>query len=273
MNRSPDQPNGRTHDARAATTGTLMSSHAPACHRSMEGACREIRLVAHPTGRPGEDLFEVAETSIPDPTEGHFLIRNAYFSVDPYMRPRIGDARAYVAPYTLGEAMSGGAVGRVAVSRHPDFAEGEWVLHMLGWREWALSDGRHVWTVDPAVAPVSTALGVLGIPGFTAYYGLHEIGRPQPGETVFVSGASGAVGSAAGQTAKITGCRIIGCAGSPEKVAWLRELALSGSVRAVLRTIRKSERWAVKRVQGRDDRSSRGSEDRLRTMTPRPTDQ
>lgn len=192
------------------------------------GTCREIRLVERPTGRPGENLFEVAETAIPDPAENRFLIRNAYFSVDPYMRPRIGDARAYVAPYTLGEAMSGGAVGRVVVSRHPDFAEGDWVLHMLGWREWALSDGRHVWKVDPAVAPVSTALGVLGIPGFTAYYGLHEIGRPKPGETVFVSGASGAVGSAAGQIAKIGGCRVIGCGGSPEKVAWLEELGFDG---------------------------------------------
>ena len=206
MNTLPDQPSRREHG----------------------GTCREIRLVAHPTGRPGEDLFEVAETSIPDPTEGHFLIRNAYFSVDPYMRPRIGDTRAYVAPYTLGEAMSGGAVGRVVVSRHPDFVEGDWVLHMLGWREWALSDGRYVWKVDPTVAPVSTALGVLGIPGFTAYYGLHEIGQPQPGETVFVSGASGAVGSAAGQIAKIGGCRVIGCAGSAEKVAWLRELGFDG---------------------------------------------
>jgi len=194
----------------------------------MEGVCREIRLVAHPTGVPGEDLFEVAESAIPDPGEGQLLIRNAYFSVDPYMRPRIGDARAYVAPYTLGEAITGGAVGRVAVSHHPSFAAGDWVLHMLGWREWALSDGKHVWRVDSTVAPVSTALGVLGIPGFTAYHGLHEIGKPQPGETVFVSGASGAVGSAAGQMAKIAGCRVVGCASSAEKVAWLRELGFDG---------------------------------------------
>ena len=140
------------------------------------------------------------------------------------MRPRIGDARSYVAPFTLGEAITGGAVGRVAVSRHPGFAEGDWVLHLIGWREWALSDGSHVWKIDPAVAPVSTALGVLGMPGFTAYFGLHTIGRPEPGETVFVSGASGAVGSAAGQMAKIAGCSVVGSAGSPEKVAWLLEL-------------------------------------------------
>jgi NADPH-dependent curcumin reductase CurA len=195
---------------------------------AVTGVSREIRLVEHPTGAPDEDLFEVAETAIPEPGDGQLLIRNAYFSVDPYMRPRIGDVRAYVAPYTLGEAMSGGAVGRVTVSRHPRFSEGDWVLHLRGWREWALSDGTFVWKIDPGAAPVSASLGVLGIPGFTAYFGLNEIGRPQAGETVFVSGASGAVGSAAGQMAKIAGCRVIGCAGSSEKAAWLRELGFDG---------------------------------------------
>jgi len=190
----------------------------------MEGLSREIRLVEHPTGFPGEDLFEVAEAPITDPAEGQLLIRNAYFSVDPYMRPRTGDARSYIAPFSLGEAMTGGAVGRVAVSRHPGFMEGDWVLHLLGWREWALSDGSHVWKIDPAIAPVSTALGVLGAPGFTAYFGLYEIGRPVSGGTVFVSGASGAVGSAAGQMAKIAGCHVIGSAGSSEKVSWLLDL-------------------------------------------------
>ena len=190
----------------------------------MEGVSREIRLVARPTGLPGVDLFEIAETPIPDPGEGQLLIRNAYFSVDPYMRPRMNDVRSYVAPFTLGETMTGGAVGRIAVSRNPSFGEGEWVLHNLGWREWALSDGSAVRRIDSAVAPISTALGVLGMPGFTAYYGLFEIGRPASGQTVFVSGAAGAVGSAAGQMAKIAGCRVVGSAGSPEKLAWLREL-------------------------------------------------
>ena len=116
----------------------------------MEGVAREIRLVARPQGFPGEDLFEVAETSIPDPADGQLLIRNAYFSVDPYMRPRMNDVRSYVAPYTLGEAMTGGAVGRVAASRHPRYAEGDWVLHQLGWREWALSDGSALRRLDPS---------------------------------------------------------------------------------------------------------------------------
>jgi hypothetical protein len=190
----------------------------------MDGVAREIRLVARPQGFPDEDLFEVAETSIPDPAEGQVLIRNAYFSVDPYMRPRMNDVRSYVAPFTLGEAMTGGAVGRVASSQNPRYAEGDWVLHQLGWREWALSDGSALRTLDPAVAPISTALGVLGMPGFTAWYGLHELGTPTEGETVFVSGAAGAVGSAAGQMARIAGCRVIGSAGSPEKLEWLREL-------------------------------------------------
>jgi NADPH:quinone reductase len=190
----------------------------------MEGVSREIRLVARPRGFPNEDLFEIAETPIRDPGEGQLLVRNAYFSVDPYMRPRMNDVRSYVAPFTLGEAMTGGAVGQVAASRNPAFTEGDWVLHQLGWREWALSDGHGMRKVDTGEAPISTSLGVLGMPGFTAYYGLFELGRPEPGETVFVSGAAGAVGSAAGQMAKIAGCRVLGCAGSAEKIAWLSEI-------------------------------------------------
>jgi NADPH-dependent curcumin reductase CurA len=190
----------------------------------MEGSAREIRLVARPQGFPGEDLFEVADTAIPDPAEGQVLIRNAYFSVDPYMRPRMNDVRSYVAPFTLGEAMTGGAVGRIAVSRNSRYAEGDWVLHQLGWREWALSDGATLRRLDPSAAPISTALGVLGMPGFTAWYGLFVLGEPKEGETILVSGAAGAVGSAAGQMARIAGCRVVGSAGSAEKVAWVREI-------------------------------------------------
>jgi NADPH-dependent curcumin reductase CurA len=190
----------------------------------MEGVSREIRLVARPQGFPAEELFELAETPISEPADGQLLVRNAYLSVDPYMRPRMNDVRSYVAPFTVGEAMTGGAVGRVAASRNPRFQEGDWVVHSAGWREWALSDGHGVRTIDASVAPVSAFLGVLGMPGFTAYHGLFELGRPQEGEAVFVSGAAGAVGSAAGQMAKIAGCRVLGCAGSAEKVAWLREL-------------------------------------------------
>jgi NADPH-dependent curcumin reductase CurA len=195
----------------------------------VERTSREVRLVARPQGVPDAALFEVAEVAVPDPAEGQVLIRNAYFSVDPYMRPRMNDVRSYVAPFTLGEPMTGGAVGQVVASRHARLSEGDWVVHGLGWREWALSDGSGARTVDPELAPVSTALGVLGMPGFTAYYGLFEIGRPQAGETVFVSGAAGAVGSAAGQMAKIAGCRVVGSAGSQTKVAWLSELGFDES--------------------------------------------
>ncbi len=185
---------------------------------------REIRLAARPRGAPVPGDFELAEVELRDPEEGQFLIRNAYMSVDPYMRPRMNDVKSYVPPFQVGEALSGGAVGRVEASRHARWPDGTWVTHRLGWREWALSDGTDVLAVDPELAPVSTALGVLGMPGLTAYVGLLDIGGVAEGETVFVSGAAGAVGSVAGQIAKLRGCRVIGSAGSAEKVAWLRDL-------------------------------------------------
>jgi NADPH-dependent curcumin reductase CurA len=189
---------------------------------------REVRLAARPQGVPVADDFEIAEVDVPDPADGEVLVRNAYVSVDPYMRSRMSDARSYAASYVVGEPMFGGAVGRVEMSRSERFAEGDWVLHGLGWREWALLDGTGMRTIDPAVAPVTTALGVLGMPGFTAWYGLFEIGAPRDGEIVFVSAAAGAVGSAAGQMARIAGCRVIGSAGSPEKLEWLRGLGFEG---------------------------------------------
>ncbi len=192
----------------------------------MDGVSREIRLAARPQGLPDESTFELAETPIPEPGDGEVLVRNAYFSVDPYMRPRMSASRSYSASFELGEPLYGGAVGRVAASRNPGFAEGDWVLHMLGWREWALSDGSAMRTLDPAGGPVSLALGVLGMPGFTAWWGLFQLCAPKEGETVFVSGAAGAVGSAAAQMAKIAGCRVVGSAGSAEKLAWLREIGL-----------------------------------------------
>lgn len=185
---------------------------------------REIRLAARPAGMPVPADFELVEIDVPEPSDGEVLIRNAFVSVDPYMRVRMSDAKSYMPPFQLGEALTGGAVGQVVTSRNDRFTEGTWVVHNLGWREVALSNGRGLFAVDPALAPVSTGLGVLGMPGLTAYVGLLDIGRPKAGETVFVSGAAGAVGSAVGQIAKLKGCRVIGSAGSAEKVAWLREL-------------------------------------------------
>jgi NADPH-dependent curcumin reductase CurA len=192
--------------------------------RDVPVTSREVRLVARPHGRPREADFELAATELPDPQDGQLLIRNRFISVDPYMRARMNETRSYAPSYALGEAMYGGAVGRVEHSENPSWPVGTWVSHLQGWREWALSDGSGLLPVDAELAPISAALGVLGMPGFTAHYGLLELGRPKEGETVFVSGAAGAVGSAVGQIAKLRGCRVIGCAGSREKVAWLREL-------------------------------------------------
>jgi hypothetical protein len=189
---------------------------------------REIRLAARPRGAPVASDFELCETELQDPAEGEVLVRNAFVSVDPYMRGRMNDAKSYVPPFPLGEPMRGGAVGQVVASRNDSWPEGAWILHDLGWREAAILDGRGMRPVDPALAPVSTALGVLGMPGITAYVGIVDIGEVGEGETVFVSAAAGAVGSAAAQLARLRGARVIGSAGTPEKVSWLRELGLDG---------------------------------------------
>ena len=195
----------------------------------MPTTSREIRLAARPRGTPTASDFELAEVEIADPGDGEILVRNAYVSVDPYMRGRMNDAKSYVPPFAVGEPMRGGAVGQVIASRNDRWREGAWVQHDLGWREAAVLDGRGVRAVDPALAPVSTALGVLGMTGFTAYVGIDDVGGVGEGETVFVSGAAGAVGSVAAQLARVRGARAIGSAGTPEKVAWLDELGLDGT--------------------------------------------
>ena len=195
----------------------------------MPTTSREIRLAARPRGTPAASDFELAEVEIPDPGDGEILVRNAYVSVDPYMRGRMNDAKSYVPPFAVGEPMRGGAVGQVIASRNDRWTEGAWVQHDLGWREAAVLDGRGVRPVDPALAPVSTALGVLGMTGFTAYVGIDDIGGVGEGDTVFVSGAAGAVGSVAAQLAHRRGARVIGSAGTADKVAWLDELGLDGT--------------------------------------------
>jgi NADPH-dependent curcumin reductase CurA len=190
---------------------------------------REIRLAARPHGVPVATDFQLAEVELPDPAEGQFLVRNAYVSVDPYMRGRMNETKSYVPPFALGEALRGGAVGRVVASRNDRWPDGAWVQHDLGWREAAVLDGRGARVVDPAVAPVSTALGVLGMTGLTAYVGIVDIGGVGEGDVVFVSGAAGAVGSVAAQLARVRGARVIGSAGTPDKVAWLGELGLDAA--------------------------------------------
>jgi NADPH:quinone reductase len=182
---------------------------------------RQFTLAARPKGFPQEADFRLIETPTPVPKEGELLVRILILSVDPYMRGRMGDAKSYAPPVRLGEVMVGGTVGKVIESRHPDFGAGDIVEGRLGWQEYAVSDGTGLRKIDPGLAPISTALGVLGMPGLTAYFGLLDICRPRPGETVVVSGAAGAVGSLVGQIAKIKGCRAVGIAGSDQKVEWL----------------------------------------------------
>jgi hypothetical protein len=185
---------------------------------------REIRLAARPVGFPKDSDFELAELPIPAPGEGEVLVRNVYMSVDPYMRSRMNDMKSYVPPFQIGEPMTGGAVGQVIESRSDALEAGDWVNSMLGWREYYAADGSSLTKIDPDLAPVPKALGVLGLTGWTAYVGLLDLGQPKEGETVFVSAASGAVGSIVGQLAKLKGCRAIGSAGSVEKVAWAKEV-------------------------------------------------
>jgi len=158
---------------------------------------------------------------VPAPGPGQLLVRTLWLSLDPYMRGRMSDAKSYAAPVEIGQVMVGGAVSRVVASNHPGFAPGDIVEGRTGWQDYALSDGTGLRKVDPSLGPISTAVGVLGMPGMTAYTGLLTIGRPKPGETVAVSAASGAVGSVVGQIAKIKGARVVGIAGGERKCAYL----------------------------------------------------
>ena len=178
---------------------------------------RQILLKSRPDGAPGLDNFELAERPVPEAGEGEVLMRTLYLSLDPYMRGRMSAAKSYAKPAAVGEPMVGGTVGEIVTSRNPKYSAGDVVLGYAGWQDYALSSGAGLRKLDPAAAPVSTALGVLGMPGMTAYVGLTEIGQPKPQETVVVAAASGAVGSVVGQIAKIKGGRAVGIAGGTEK--------------------------------------------------------
>ncbi|MFD3729887.1 NADP-dependent oxidoreductase [Streptomyces sp. NPDC058632] len=185
---------------------------------------REWHLASRPVGWPKPEDFALVEAEVPAPGEGQVLVRNTYLSVDPYMRGRMSAAKSYAAPYPVGEVMQGGAVGEVVASRAEGLAVGDHVLHGLGWREYTLVDAKGAVKVDAQAAPLSTYLGVLGMTGLTAYAGLLRTAAFKEGDTVFVSGAAGAVGSQVGQLAKLKGAaRVIGSAGSDEKVALLLE--------------------------------------------------
>ncbi|PYM38813.1 MAG: NADP-dependent oxidoreductase [Candidatus Rokuibacteriota bacterium] len=178
---------------------------------------RRVLLRRRPVGTPRPDDFEVSESPIPSPHPGEILCRTLYLSIDPYMRGRMNEGRSYARSVELGQVMVGGTVSQVVESRHPGFASGDFVVGYDGWQAYAVSTGAGVRKLDPVQAPISTALGVLGMPGMTAYVGLLDIGQPAPGETVLVSAAAGAVGSVVGQIARIKGCHVVGIAGSKAK--------------------------------------------------------
>lgn len=182
-----------------------------------------IVLASLPTGRPGPENFRIEHVALPSVSDGQVLLRILYLSLDPYMRGRMGAAKSYAAPVEIGQVMEGGTVAEVLESRLPDFRPGDIVLSHSGWQSHAVADGSRLRKLDPAAAPVTTALGVLGMPGFTAYSGLLTIGQPKPGETVVVAAASGPVGSAVGQIARLKGARAVGIAGGAEKCAFVRD--------------------------------------------------
>ena len=183
----------------------------------------QIRLASRPSGWVTEDNFTTTSEAVPDIGDDQLLVRNIFMSVDPYMRGRMNDVKSYVPAFQIGEVLKASVVGVVVASRHENYAEGDYVTGMLGWENFSVSDGTQLRKVNSRSQPLSYHLGVLGMPGMTAYVGLHTIARAKPDDAVFVSAASGAVGSVVGQLAKIHGCQVSGCAGSDEKVAMLTE--------------------------------------------------
>lgn len=181
-----------------------------------------IILASRPVGLPTLDNFRLVPEPVPVPAEGELLLKTLYVSVDPYLRGRMNDTKSYIPPFELDEPISSGIISEVLESRNKNFRKGTYVTGMLAWKEQQLSDGSGLIPVDAEKAPLSTYLGVLGLTGLTAYLGLTEIGKPKKGETLLVSGAAGAVGSVVGQVGKLLGMRVVGLAGSDEKVALLK---------------------------------------------------
>jgi NADPH-dependent curcumin reductase CurA len=189
----------------------------------MSSTNRQIRLAARPRGLPKPSDWELTTEPVPEPGAGEIIVAISHLSIDPAMRGWMNAGASYIEPVEIGAVMRAGAVGRVTASEHPAFAVGDHVYGALGVQEFARSDGRGVIKVDPTLAPLPMYLGTLGMTGLTAYFGLLEVGRLREGDTVVVSGAAGAVGSVAGQIAKLKGCRAIGIAGGPEKCRWIVE--------------------------------------------------
>jgi NADPH-dependent curcumin reductase len=205
-----------------------MSKHGPAS--TSLGENTQILLASRPTGEPTLANFRVAHSVIPLPERGEVLLRTLYLSLDPYMRARMNAGGSYAAPVEVGAVMTGGTVAEVVESRHDDFAAGDVVLAHTGWQTFGVQAGAELRKLNSATAPYSTALGVLGMPGFTAYAGLKEIGRPAAGETVVVAAASGPVGSTVGQLARMAGARVVGIVGGPAKAEYIKQLGFDEAV-------------------------------------------
>ncbi|MCH8817956.1 MAG: NADP-dependent oxidoreductase [Chloroflexi bacterium] len=186
-----------------------------------ENVNRQFILKTRPDGMPRESDFEFVQSAIPEPEHGQVLVKNLWMSIDPYMRGRLRDGPSYAPPVAIGGVLQGEAVCRVVESRLDGFSAGDIVRGHIGWQEYGVLDVTGAHAVDTSLGPISTAVGVLGMPGLTAYFGLLEVNRPQPGDTIVVSAASGAVGAIVGQIGKIMGCRVVGIAGSDEKVAYI----------------------------------------------------
>ena len=178
---------------------------------------RQIILASRPTGAPTAASFEMRQAPLPEPRDGELLLRTIWLSLDPYMRGRMNAGKSYAPPVEVGAVMAGGTITEVMKSNNPKFQPGDVLVGWTGWQEYAIADGRGMRKIDPSAAPISTGVGVLGMPGMTAFVGMRNIGKPKPGETVVVAAASGAVGSLVGQIAKIEGCRAVGIAGGPGK--------------------------------------------------------
>jgi NADPH-dependent curcumin reductase len=198
----------------------------------------QVQLAARPVGDPKPSDFKITTVDLPEVGDGEILCRVIYQSLDPYMRGRMDDSKSYAAPVPIGGVMEAGTVAEVMESKNARFKPGDIVNSRMGWQTHAISDGAGVRVVDPALAPISTAVGILGMPGMTAYVGLLDIGEPKAGETVVVSAASGAVGSAVGQIAKLKGCRVVGVAGAKEKCDFVTgELGLDACVSHYSKTL------------------------------------
>lgn len=203
----------------------------------------QFRLAARPVGMPKRSDWNYVEEPVRQPADNEVLVRALYLSLDPAMRGWMNEGKSYIPPVQIGEVMRAGGVGEVIASQHPGFKAGDHVYGTLGIQEYATVDGKGLTRIDPALAPLPTYLGTLGMPGFTAYFGLLDIGQPKPRETVVVSGAAGAVGTVVGQIAKIKGCRVVGIAGGAEKCAYLvNELGFDAAIDYKSEDLKKSLR-------------------------------